>query len=99
MNRKRISIIFCGGCNPKSDLGRIAEEIKVFTVNNGLEVIFNSSDVDFIVFLSGCTVSCARSYNTSDVPCIEVAANTIDGVNVEEASVVTRIMEKVMTVF
>ncbi len=78
MNIKRISIRFCGGCNPSIDRGRIAAEIIDSLSGDGYEVIYNSPDADFIIYISGCTANCARRYNGGRLPCTVIAAQTVD---------------------
>ncbi|MCM0757647.1 hypothetical protein M7775_03560 [Sporomusa sphaeroides DSM 2875] len=86
MRQYRVSIKFCGGCNPRIDRMRLAEQIRKFCLEQGHEVIYNSLDADLIVFLSGCTAGCSRRYSPpgSTVPVIDVNADSVDGIRVEE---------------
>jgi hypothetical protein len=95
----RISIKFCGGCNPRIDRGRIAEKVKAYFSESGYEVIYNNLDADFIIYLSGCPASCAKHYSTSGAPCVVIAACTIDAVVVEENEISTQIIDKARDYF
>ena len=54
-----VGIKFCGGCNPRIDRVGVAEAIKKRLIELGITVVYNNSDADFIVYLSGCSSSCA----------------------------------------
>ncbi|HMM22556.1 MAG TPA: hypothetical protein PKA10_17675 [Selenomonadales bacterium] len=97
--RKRISIKFCGGCNPRIDRGSVAEEIKRYGLENGIEILYNSLDADLIIFLSGCSANCAGHYCKSDKPCVVIAANSIDAIAVREDDLGTQAVKKVRDYF
>jgi hypothetical protein len=99
MNNWRIGIIFCGGCNPRIDRGRIAAQLRADLLMMGYEVCYNSLDVDFAIYLSGCTVNCALKCNRNDCPSAVVAAATLDAVAVEPAELVADIVTKVRNYF
>lgn len=94
MAGKRCSIIFCGGCNPKINRGRIAEGVSAQLVEHGCQVSYNDHDADFIVYLSGCSVSCSKRKNTIDRPSIVVAGTSIDSITMEEKSLVAEIITR-----
>ncbi|EAX48076.1 hypothetical protein TcarDRAFT_1954 [Thermosinus carboxydivorans Nor1] len=98
MNR-RVSIYFCGGCNPRIDRGQIAKEVSQLLAGQGFQILFNTLDADFIVFLSGCTVSCANKYHSGGRPAITVAADMVDGMNVDLGRLSDEIVMKVMDYF
>ncbi len=65
---RRVSIKFCGGCNPQINRAEIAREVGKHLSSHGLTVVFNSFDADFIVHLSGCSSNCAQKFSNSDIP-------------------------------
>lgn len=65
----------------------------------GYEVLYNSLDVDFAIYMSGCTASCAQRYNHNNCPSVVVAATTLDAVVVDKAKLVTDIVIKVGNYF
>ena len=99
MNNRRISIIFCGGCNPRIDRGQVALKVQDILVARGYEVLYNSLDVDFAIYMSGCTVNCAVKYNLSNRPSIIVAAATVDAVAIDNDNLVNEIVMKVRNYF
>lgn len=99
MNNRRISIIFCGGCNPQIDRGQVALQVQDILVARGYEVEHNSLDVDFAIYISGCTVNCALKYNHSNHPSIVVAAATVDVVAIDKGDLVNKIVMKVRDYF
>ena len=90
-----VSIQFCGGCNPRIDRGRIALELQQALEGMGYRVVYNSLDVDFVIFLSGCMSGCAFKFNPKDPPYVTVAAATVDGEEVGEARIVPDVLRKV----
>jgi len=90
-----VGIQFCGGCNPRIDRGRIALELQQSLVEMGFDVVFNSPDADFVIFLSGCLSGCAFKYNPKDPPYVTMAAATVDGVEVSAEKIVPEVLMKV----
>jgi hypothetical protein len=90
-----IGIKFCGGCNPRIDRGTIAQAVRAYLSSTGCTVIYNRLDVDFVIYISGCTADCAKRYSTADVPCIVVAGDSLDAVPVAENELVVEILCKV----
>ncbi len=99
MDNWRVSIIFCGGCNPRIDRGRIATQLRADLLMMDYKVCYNSLNVDFAIYLSGCTANCALKYNRNDCPSAVVAAATLNAVAVEPAELVTDIVTKVRDYF
>lgn len=99
MRSWRIGIIFCGGCNPRIDRGQIAAQVRANLLVMGYEVWYNSLEVDFAIYMSGCTANCALKYNCNHSPCVVVAAATLDAVAVDKAELVTNIVTKVRNYF
>jgi hypothetical protein len=96
---KRISINFCGGCNPRIDRGQIATKVRIALEASGDNVFYNMTDVDFVIFMSGCTAGCALKYTRYSGPYVAVAAATLDTAAVEEEMLVTKIVTKVRNYF
>lgn len=92
---KKVSINFCGGCNPRINRGEIASKVRSILETNGYEVDFNAPDVDFVIYLSGCTAGCALKYSKNRMPHAAVAAATLDAAEVKEEMLVTHIVTKV----
>jgi len=99
MNKWQIGIVFCGGCNPRIDRGQIAAKVRAILLVMGYEVWYNSLDVDFVIYMSGCTVNCALKYNHNHCPSVVVAAATLDGVTAGITELVTDIVTKVRNYF
>lgn len=95
MSTPQVSIRFCGGCNPRIDRGRIARELRDLFESMGMSVIFNSTDADIVVYLSGCLSGCAWKFYPADVPHATVADHTVDMESVEEARIVPEVSRKV----
>ena len=53
MRPMTVGIQFCGGCNPRIDRGQIALELQKALVDRDFDVVFNSPEADFVIFLSG----------------------------------------------
>lgn len=99
MNNRRIGIVFCGGCNPRIDRGKVATQVQAILVARGYVVGYNSLDVDFVIYMSGCTSNCALKYNLNNQPSVVVAANTVDVLAIEEGNLVNEIVMKVRNYF
>lgn len=97
--KRRVGIIFCGGCNPRINRGQIASEVREQLEKLGCEVRYNSLDVDFIVFISGCMANCAVKYNSGRCPSVVVAAATLDAAAATAAELVSDIVMKVRAYF
>lgn len=97
--KKRISINFCGGCNPQIDRGKLASKVRTVLETSGYEVCYNNLNADFIIYLSGCTANCALKYSHSNCPHVVVAATTLDTAAVKEEMLATQILTKVETFF
>ena len=96
MTGKRVSIKFCGGCNPRIDRGRVAKEVAQSLAPLGYEIFYNiTDDVDYIVYISGCTVSCARKNSDTTVQFVTVAGTTINLMPADEEELANKIISKV----
>lgn len=94
----RIGIQFCGGCNPHIDRGSIAMELRDRLADEGYEIVWNRTDCDFVIFISGCTASCAERQSCGE-PSIRVAAATVDFIDVAEHEMTAKIIKKVANYF
>ena len=83
----RVSIIFCGGCNPRIDRGLIADAIACRLADCGCTVVYNDRAADLLVCLSGCTAGCAGHDAPAGSPAIAVAAAAVDAVAVPEEQI------------
>ncbi len=95
VNTRRISITFCGGCNPRIDRGQVALGVQEILLASDYQVGYNLSDVDFVIYVSGCAANCAVKYSHSNLPSVVVAADTVDGVAIAERELVAEIVGKV----
>lgn len=95
----RVGIVFCGGCNPRIDRGKLASAVRDRLATLGHEVRYNSLDVDFTIYVSGCTANCAVKYNSGHCPSVTVAAATLDAVAATEAELVHNIVMRVRDYF
>ncbi|HBW36246.1 hypothetical protein [Desulfosporosinus sp. BICA1-9] len=92
---KKVSISFCGGCNPLINRGEVANEVQELLSATGIQVTFNSFDTDLVIYLSGCSANCAQRYGQRVSPCVVVAAATIDAMEVDEKQLVDQIVIRV----
>lgn len=99
VNNRRIGINFCGGCNPRIDRGKIAAQVAKIFKERQYQIYYNSLDVDFVIYLSGCTANCSLKYQNSNHPSVVVAAETVDAMTMEEEKLVTEIVMKVGVYF
>jgi hypothetical protein len=95
MDKKLISIQFCGGCNPRIDRGKIAGNVQDILSKMGHPVAYNRLNVDLVIYISGCAANCAERYNRTEVSSIVVAGETIDAIVVEEGKLTVEILSRV----
>ncbi len=95
MKAKTVAIQFCGGCNPRIERGEIARQLQQALVQMGLNVVFNTVEADFVIFLSGCLSGCAFKFNPTNPPYVTIAATTVDSEEVDEARIVPEVLRKV----
>ena len=98
-NNRQISIIFCGGCNPRIDRGGLAARLKDTLAASGYQVRYNSLAADFVIYISGCTAGCALKYHSSGLPAVSVAAETADAVVIAEEQLAAHVIKKVRGYF
>ncbi len=90
-NARHVSIVFCGGCNPRIDRGRLAGELARRLADRGCLISYNRRDADLLIYLSGCTADCARHDGPTG---IAVAAAAVDAVSVPEADIADAVLKK-----
>lgn len=94
-SHKNISITFCGGCNPRIDRGGLAKKVSELMVKQGCTVVFNRPDADFIIYISGCSASCAWRYSKAQAAHTIVAGAAVDSIVAAETELVSKIMHRV----
>lgn len=95
MENKEISIKFCGGCNPRINRGQVAQEVREILARSGYAVSFNRLDVDFVIYMSGCSANCARRYSDMHKPHVAVSGTAIDCMTTDETQLVNEIINRV----
>lgn len=91
---KKVGIQFCGGCNPRIDRGLIAASLKQSLEEIGCEVHFHIQEADLVIFLSGCSASCALRHHQTEKSAISIAGRFIDHYEYEESEMVSQILKK-----
>lgn len=94
---KKVSIRFCGGCNPRIDRGLIAGRLRAALAEKGCEVVFNQPDADAIIYLNGCAADCASRYNPppAGTAVVNISAGAVDGKPVPEDELALCALDKV----
>jgi hypothetical protein len=64
-------------------------------VSNGIEVVYNQLEADFIVYLNGCLTNCAQEFSEGQTPHTVVAAETVDSAAIGENEIVDQILSKI----
>lgn len=98
-NGRAVSIIFCGGCNPRIDRGCLANSIRCLAEELNLRVVFNRTDADLIIYLSGCSANCAWRYKQADKAHVIVSGAAVDAFAVRKSELVKEIMSRVRDYF
>jgi len=78
MNEKlKIGLKFCGGCNPNYDRGLMAEKIRNALDDKADFINIIDNNVDMVVSIQGCDVSCAdlKPYQDSNTIIINSIAD------------------------
>lgn len=91
---RKVGIQFCGGCNSRIDRGAIAASLKESLEEIGCEVDFHIQEADLVIFLSGCSASCALRYHQTERPFITIAGQQMDHYEYEESKMISQIMQK-----
>lgn len=92
---KKVSINFCGGCNPQINRSEIAHNVREKLSEMGYHLNYNQPDADLAIYLSGCSSNCAKRYSENNIPCLVVAASTLDAIAVDEGHLVDEIVIRV----
>lgn len=99
MLKRRVSITFCGGCNPRIERGRIAAAVAEQLTQAGFVVVYNCIAVDYVVYLSGCSADCARRYCRQQLPHLAVRGLAVEALPVTAAGLVDKILDGVRDYF
>ena len=73
----------------------MAEEIKQALIDRGIKVVYNESDADFTVYISGCSVNCATRLLDSDEFAVIIAGPTVNAQAVREDCLTTIAIQKI----
>lgn len=95
-NVTTVGIRFCGGCNPRIDRGTIAAELKNRLEKLGITVHWNRLDGDVIIYVSGCTTSCACRWHGAKGSSVIVAGTTVNYFDTAEEDIVPLCMAIVL---
>ena len=94
----RVSLKYCGSCNPLIDLGKIGNEVKeAIKKEADLRLVSpESNNIGTMVILCGCPRACGNKaeIRAKATRSVVVAAETIDMVPVMEKDISTAIVEK-----
>ena len=94
----RVSLKYCGSCNPLIDLSKIGNELKeAVRKDNDLKLVSpEGNDIDTMIILCGCPRACGNKeeIRTKANRSIVVAAETIDMVPVAEKDISTTVIKK-----
>lgn len=96
---KKVSICFCGGCNPRIDRAAIAKELKALLLEYGCAVVYNEQEsAQLIIYLSGCTANCVyKEDEITNKNCIVVAGEMVDSMVIHENMLVNEIAVKAVS--
>ena len=95
----QVSLTFCGGCNPQIDRSSLAEKLKKQLEQLGMQVTYNNANADFVVYLSGCPVSCASRKGPDHQACVRIAGRTLNSLAAAEEDLSRFAVEKVRDYF
>lgn len=94
----RVSLKYCGSCNPLIDLSKIGNELKeAIRKDNNLKLVsLEDNDIDTMIILCGCPRACGNKaeIRAKATRSIVVAGETIDMVPVTEKDISTAVMKK-----
>ena len=78
----RISLKYCGSCNPRISLRRVADCLTESAKRLNIEVVpFSTEGFDTLVFLCGCPRACVAKPEVKDKAkhCIIIAGESLNG--------------------
>ena len=94
----RVSLKYCGSCNPLIDLSKIGKELKeAIEKESDLRLVSSESNkVDTLVILCGCYRACGnkKEIRAKATQSIVVAGETVDTVPVTEKYISTAVVKK-----
>ncbi len=76
-------------------LKEVAEAMAQRLPTDSYKIVYNSTDADYIVYLSGCSAGCADRANPSELPQTVVAGLTVDWVSVKEDEIVDKVLQSI----
>ena len=96
--KRRVSLKYCGSCNPLIDLSRIGQALPA-VISQEAELLFVSPDetnIDTIIILCGCPRACGNkeTIRARASHCIVVAGESVDAVPVAEKDIITEVIKK-----
>jgi len=99
----RVSLKYCGSCNPLIDLAKLGNELKeALSQDIGLTLVPpESTHIDIMLILCGCPRACGNKeeIRARATHSIVVAGETIDMVPVKEKDISAAIMKKLKSSF
>ncbi|MBP2637202.1 MAG: hypothetical protein H6Q72_3109 [Firmicutes bacterium] len=79
----KISVQYCGGCNPVIDRSRIVAKLQSL-LNNQIDISYDlDSDYDFLLVVDGCDVGCKGRMFAKDSKIVYVAGLLVQNVVVK----------------
>lgn len=93
----RVSLKYCGSCNPLIDLSKIGNELKeAIGKEDNLILASLENDIDTIVILCGCPRTCGnkKEIRARATRNIVIAGETIDMVPLVEKDISTMVIKK-----
>lgn len=96
--KRRVSLKYCGSCNPFIDLSRIGQVLPA-AISQETDLLFVSAaetNIDTIIILCGCPRACGNkeTIRARALRCIVVAGESVDAVPVAEKDISTAIIKK-----
>ena len=96
--KRRVSLIYCGSCNPLIDLPKIGQALPA-AISQETDLLLVSPDetnIDTIIILCGCPRACGNkeAIRARALRCIVVAGESVDAVPVAEKDISTAILKK-----
>jgi len=100
--KRRVSLKYCGSCNPLIDLPKIGQALPA-AISQETDLLFVSADetnivtnIDTIIILCGCPRACGNkeAIRVRASNCIVVAGESVDAVPVAEKDISTAIIKK-----
>jgi len=96
--KRRVSLIYCGSCNPLIDLPKIGQALPA-AISQEADLLFVSADetnIDTIIILCGCPRACGNkeAIRVRASHCIVVAGESVDAVPVAEKDIIPEVIKE-----